>query len=198
MGIIKSSWEVAMERTADIKGDKTAVHADEMKKTGKRLASEYVYAPKPDIKNFEKALNEYKGEDRSQVQRGAFEVFMSYLSLPQDENYENSLNLAQKGLEVLTGNKREIASIMEQVHQFFGQYLQHRDQLTEQMKQQYEPQLKRKQQELSRQYGGQIELQPEQDPEFNQALRKNMQQLESQYQEALNQVKEQLNSYFYG
>ena len=198
MGIIKSSWEVAMERTADIKGDKSAVHADEMKKTGKRLASEYVYAPKPDIKNFEKALNEYKGEDRSLVQRGAFEVFMSYLSLPQDENYENSLNLAQKGLEVLTGNKREIASIMEQVHQFFGQYLQHRDQLTEQMKQQYEPQLKRKQQELSRQYGGQIELQPEQDPEFNQALRKNMQQLESQYQEALNQVKEQLNSYFYG
>lgn len=197
MGEIKSSWEVAMERTADIKGDKSAIHADEMNKTGKRLASEYFNATSPDIKSFEKSLQEYKGEDKKLVQRGAFEVFMSHLSLPQDENYEKALELAQKGLEVLTGQKREVATIMDQVRKFFAQYLQHRDQLTQQLKQQYEPQLKRKQQELSRQYGQEIELQPEQDPEFNQALRQNMQQLESQYQDALNQVKEQLNSFFY-
>jgi hypothetical protein len=198
MGIIKSSWEVAMERTADIKGDKESVHANEMKKTGKRLASEYIYSDKPDIKEFEKKLGNYSGEDKKLVQRGAFEVFLSYISLPQDEQYGTSLELAQKGLELLTGNKKAVASIMEQVHQFFGQFLQHQDQLKQQLKQQYEPQLKRKQQELSRQYGSEIELQPEQDPEFNQALRKNMQQLESQYQQALNEVKEQLTSYFYG
>lgn len=198
MGEIKSSWEVALERTADIKGDKASVHANEVKKAGKRIASEYIYADKPDIKNFEKALSEYSGEDKAMVQRGAFEVFLSYISLPQDENYSDALERAQKGLEVLTGNKKDVASIMEQVQQFFGQYLQHRDQLKDQLKQQYEPQLKRKQQELSRQYGSQIELQPEQDPEFNQALQKNMQQLEAQYQQALNQVKEQLTSYFYG
>jgi hypothetical protein len=198
MGIIKSSWEVAMERTADIKGDKSSVHANEMKKTGKRIASDYIYADKPDISDFQKAIGDYSGEDKQLIQRGAFEVFLSYISLPQDENYGTALDLAQKGLEVLTGNKKDVAAILDQVRQFFSQYLQHRDQLTEQMKQQYEPQLRRKQQELSRQYGSEIEFKPEQDPEFNQALRKNMQQLEAQYQQALNQVKEQLTSYFYG
>ncbi|MDZ7794762.1 MAG: DUF6657 family protein [Spirochaetia bacterium] len=74
--------------------------------------------------------------------------------------------------------------------------MQHRGQLTEQVKQQYEPQLQQKQQNLTRQYGYEIELKPEQDPEYTQLLQRHMQQLEQQYQNALNEVKEQIRSFY--
>ncbi len=198
MGEIKSSWELAMERTAGIQGDKSAVRKNELKKIGQKIASEYMDSATPEPKQLQKSIKEYKGEEKNTVEKSAVEILLSHISLPRDENFQERLNYVEKGLKILIGKDSQLSSILQQVSQFFTQYLQHQDQLTEQVKQQYEPQLRQKQQNLTRQYGYEIELKPEQDPEYNQLLQRHMQQLEQQYQDALNQVKDQIRSFYGG
>ncbi|MCF7915298.1 MAG: hypothetical protein K9L66_09035 [Spirochaetaceae bacterium] len=196
MGEIKSTWELAMERTADIKSDKTAVRKNELKKIGQKIASDYMNSDTPEPKNLQKAIKEYKGDERNTVESSAVEILLSHISLPRDENFQERLNYVEKGLKALIGKDSQLSSVLQQVSQFFTQYLQHREQLTEQVKQQYEPQLRQKQQNLTRQYGYEIELKPEQDPEYTQLLQRHMQQLEQQYQNALNEVKDQIRSFY--
>lgn len=198
MGEIKSSWELAMERTADIKSDKSAVRNNELKKIGQKIASDYMDSATPKPKEMQTAIKEYKGEEKQIVKKAALEILLSHISLPRDENYQERLSFVEEGLKALIGKDHQLSSIIQQVSQFFSQFLQHQQQLTEQVKQQYEPQLRQKQQNLTRQYGYEIELKPEQDPEYNQLLQRHMQQLEQQYQDALNQVKDQVRSFFGG
>ena len=198
MGEIKSSWELAMERTADIKSDKSAVRNNELKKIGQKIASDYMDSATPKPKDMQTAIKEYKGEEKQVVKRAALEILLSHISLPHDDTYQERLSFVEEGLKALLGKDHQLSSILQQVTQFFSQFLQHQQQLTEQVKQQYEPQLRQKQQNLTRQYGYEIELKPEQDPEYNQLLQRHMQQLEQQYQDALNQVKDQIRSFFGG
>jgi hypothetical protein len=198
MGEIKSSWELAMERTADIKSDKSAVRNNELKKAGQKIASDYMDSATPKPKEMRTAIKEYKGEEKQIVEKAAIEILLSHISLPRDENYQERLSFVEDGLKALLGKDHQLSSMLQQVSQFFSQFLQHQQQLTEQVKQQYEPQLRQKQQNLTRQYGYEIELKPEQDPEYTQLLQRHMQQLEQQYQDALNQVKDQIRSFFGG
>lgn len=196
MGEIKSSWELAMERTAGIQSDKSAVRKNELKKVGQKIASDYMDSGSPEPKELQKAIKEYKGEEKKAVEKSAVEILLSHISLPRDENFQERLRYVEKGLKALVGKDSRLSSMLDQVSQFFTQFLQHRQQLTEQVKQQYEPQLRQKQQNLTRQYGYEIELKPEQDPEYNQLLQRHMQQLEQQYQDALNQVKDQIRNFY--
>ena len=69
--------------------------------------------------------------------------------------------------------------------------------MIEGMKQQFAPQLEQKQAKLRQQYGPDFILRPEQDPEFMKLLDKNLSQLDTQYnnilQQAKDQIKEMLN-----
>ncbi|HDQ13200.1 MAG TPA: hypothetical protein ENN41_00090 [Sediminispirochaeta sp.] len=195
MGEIKSSWELAMERTASIKSDKSALRASELKEKGQKIASEYLSADKAEPKKLTQALKEYSGQEKKQVEKAVIEVLLTYISLPRNGEYQSRLDFVSEGLKKVIGNAGIIEEILQQISQFFSQYLEQREQLKEQLKQQYTPQLRRKQQSLAQQYGYEIELKHEQDPEFSQLLQKNLRHLEGQYQEALNQVKDQLRNY---
>ncbi len=195
MGRIKSAWELALERTSDIKGDREAVRAHELKQEGKKLASKFLNADTPDEKILTEGLKEYEKQERKEVENSAFEVLLSQVSLPRDQDFGGKLETVKKGLGALTGKTKRVGSVIDQLSQFFQQYLQYQQQITEQLKQQYEPQLRRKQQQLSKQYGYSVELKAEQDPEFNQILKQNLEQLEEQYQQALSKAREDLRSF---
>lgn len=196
MGEIKSSWEIAMERTAGIKSDKLSIRQSELKKNGQKIASEYMdaEAAKPDI--ITSGLKHYSREERHTVEKAVLEILLSHITLPRNGDFEEKVQRVMTGLKPLLENKRVIQEISSQLSQFLNQFLQHREQLTEQLKQQYTPQLRQKQQQLKKQYGYEVELKHEQDPEFNSLLRKNLQHLESQYQDALGQMKDQIRNYY--
>lgn len=196
MGEIKSSWELAMERTAGIKSDKSSLRMNELKKVGQKIASDFMDDTEAKPKKMMEAVKEYSGEEKKAVEKAAVEILLSHISLPRDENYQERLDFVSAGLQAAIGKKGYISEIIGQISQFFAQFLQQKEQLKEQLKQQYTPQLRQKQQSLSQQYGYEMELKHEQDPEFNQLLHKHMQQLESQYQNALNEVKEQIRGYY--
>jgi len=196
MGEIKSSWEIALERTANIKSDKSSVHVNELKKSGQRIASEYIDAVSPNKDELAKAVKKYSREEKHLVEKAVLEILLSHITLPKEEGFEDSLRILIEGLQVILGDKRIIKDVSTQLSQFFTQFLEHREQFTEQIKQQYTPQLQQKQEALKKQYGYEVDLKPEQDPEFLSLLRKNIQKLEAQYQEALNQMKDQIRNYY--
>ena len=102
----------------------------------------------------------------------------------------------ESGLQAVIKEKRQISYIFQQVGQFFSQYIQSRDQLEEAVKQQYEPRLREKEQMLEKQMGAKVNLTHEQDQEYIAVLAKNYSQLEDQYNQALQQVKDQLKQMF--
>ena len=196
MARIKSAWELAVERTSGIEGNKESVRANELKKEGQKLASKYLNATSPDAEILTEGLKKFSKQERKEVERSVFETLLSQISLPRNNRFQEKLETTKQGLIALLGKNKKLHTIIDQLGQFFQQYLQYQEQIKEQLKQQYGPQLKRKQQQLSKQYGYEVELTPEQDPEFNQLLKQNLEQLEEQYQQALGKAREDIRSFF--
>ena len=189
---IKSALEIALERTKDIKGDKESLKADERKNAGRRLASSII-DPHEDEGDAVKKLKEYKGQELAWVQEGFFQTLLANLSLPSDDSYRERLKTLEKGLNAVVKDKRRVSYIFQQLEQFFQQYLQTKEQVGQNLKQQYAPRLKEKEEALAKQLGGQsVHLAPESDPEFVNLLSKNLARLDEQYHDALRKLKEDM------
>lgn len=192
---IKSALEIALERTRDIKGDKETMIANERRNFGKRIASRYLN-PTEEKVDPEKELKQYGGDEGAHVRDGFFQTILANFSLPTDESYKDQLKKIETGLLFVMKERRQVGYLMQQIDQFFDQYLKTRDQVTEQLKQQYEPQLREKEKKLAQQMGATIRLTPESDPEFINILSKNLSRLEEQYAQALQQAKDELTKMF--
>ncbi|MFW5843718.1 MAG: DUF6657 family protein [Spirochaetota bacterium] len=189
MGEIKSALELALERTAGVQGDKKSVEEYEHKQKGKRLLSQLTENPKLDIK---KELNQYKGEERKWVVDGFVEVALSNIALPTTEADLGRLDPIRNGLATALGKKAEIEYLFDQAHQLLTQYLENRQQLIEHVRNQFAQRIRQKEEELARQYGSSVRLDPAQDPEFAGVLQQNMRQLQGQYQQVLDQLREEV------
>ena len=189
MGEIKSALELAMERTAGVQGDKKSVEEYEHKQKGKRLLSQLTENPKFELK---KELHQYKGEQRKWVVDGFVDVALSNLALPTTEADLSRLEPIKNGLSTAIGKKADIEYLFDQAHQLLTQYLENRQQLIEHVRSQFAQRIRQKEEELARQYGSSVRLDPAQDPEFAGVLQQNMRQLQGQYQQVLDQLREEV------
>lgn len=190
---IKSALEIALERTAGIKSDKGKLEEHDLLQKGKRIASKFLHPVEDEEKiDLQAELKKYSGKQLSLIRKGIFDVIMSNLTLPNDEVDEKIMNRLEEALDILTGNKRQIASVFQQLDQFFSQYLSNKQQIRSSLEQQFEPRLRQKEQALAQKFGQEVRLEALQDPEFAEHLKKNYAELDRQYQEALDQMKEQL------
>jgi hypothetical protein len=199
MGDIKSALELALERTADIQSDRTKLHEHEALQKGKRLASKFLH-PEPDSEEEQVDLKEelkgVKKEDIKLVRQGVFDVILSNITLPHEEIKEDLLGRAAKGLEILLNNRKQIDYVFKQLKEFFSQYLQNKEQIRQNLEQQFAPRLRQKEEALKEKFGSSVELDPAADPEFAEYLKQNYAELDKQYLEALNQLKEQLKQMY--
>ncbi len=192
MAFIKSALEIALERTKDVKSDPKTVKQDELLKSGRKLASEYLNTLNFNITELNTQMNQYKGEERTIFINGIIKTFIANINLPKNNSYEELLQKISEGLSNLSTNKKDTVKMIDQIRQFYIKYLENREQLVEAIKQQYAPRLMQKQQELAEKYGHEVNISPEQDPEFIEILRSNIQKLETQYNESLSGAKEEL------
>ncbi|MBT3272065.1 MAG: hypothetical protein HN368_02840, partial [Spirochaetales bacterium] len=159
MSEIKSAWEIALERTKDIQGDKDTLKSSERKNDGKRLASAFINpAEDMDEKTASGKIKSYSGKDQSWIREGFFSVMSANLNLPIDDTFAAKLEMLEKGLQLVVKEKKQVSFIFEQICQFFDQYLQGRTQMLEALKQQYEPQLREKERALEQQMGAKVNL----------------------------------------
>ncbi|MBI9099570.1 MAG: hypothetical protein JEY91_13890 [Spirochaetaceae bacterium] len=189
MGKIKSALELAMEKTADMAIDRDMLKQKELIRKGQILASSILNKSE---KDGAAKLQTYKGKDLIYVKKGMGETLLSNIRLPLYLNSEDNLPIIKETFSLISKKEEIYSLVFSQLKELFEKFLDDIQNLTEGLKQQYMPVLRQKQQQLMQQTGQNVQLEPEQDPEFLEILSKNRKALEDQYNNVIAQAKAEL------
>jgi len=189
MARLKSSWELAMERTQDIEIDKEKFKRDDNVKKARTASGLFI--------NDEDGNNDIKKEldainDKDAVKEGVLMTVMQNLFLPSEtvltDRYERVLSL----ISLLCKNNAEIMDYANQLIAFIKQYPEHQKQLVDQLREQLKPMLEEKAAQLKQKYGQDIPLSIENDKEAMKIAENQLSKLKAQYDQALTDGKTQL------
>lgn len=194
MALLKSAWEIALEKTENIEADPEKIKRDLTINEGRRLAGAYLNDPEQDGSRLAHAYQSAQPDDQPLLKRGIAATIVLNVALPQSEDYEQRIAKMRHMAQILDGQEGKSVQLIGQIGQFMGKYLQARDSLLERAKQQYEPMYQDKKERMMQQYGKSTNLPLDQDPEFIQLLQKSFNQLSNQYQQVLDQAKGQLKA----
>lgn len=190
---IKSSLEIALERTKDVQADPENLQASGFVTAGKKLVSQYLNDPEFSLA---RNIRKHDGKERQWLSQGVFDALSSNLALPSDEYGIKRNRRAMEGFSAILRDQRRLRIMGQQIEQFFAEYFQERQQLKQHVDRQYAPRLQQKEEELARRTGTRVRLDPATDPEYVQLLRQQMALLEDRYGNVLQQVKQELSSMF--
>jgi hypothetical protein len=194
MGRIKSALELALERTEQIQGDKSSLEQHDARQQGKKLANEYLEGVISSPAALEAALKKTPEAMKAAVRQGLFEVFLARISLPQDENDVKRIEILGKGLQIIIHDTR-LPSLWKQFQAMAARYLDDAAQYEDAIKRQFAPQLRQKEAELSQRLGQEVHIDPFQIPEFAAFYKKNMDALKSNYEAAIQDLREQVTGF---
>lgn len=190
---IKSSLEIALERTKDVQADPENLQASGFVTAGKKLVSQFLNDPEFSLA---RNIRKHDGKERQWLSQGVFDALSSNLALPSDEYGIKRNRRAMEGFSAILRDQRRLRIMGQQIEQFFAEYFQERQQLKQNVDRQYGPRLQQKEEELARRTGTRVRLDPATDPEYVQLLRQQMALLEDRYGNVLQQVKQELSSMF--
>jgi len=192
MAIIKSAWELALEKTASLEADPVKIQRDLKIKEGRQLAANFLMDIDVTQEDTQEKYNAYTEEEKFTIKEGMALTLLSNLSLPRTPLFKDSFpQLIALGSIIAEGDE-QVTGLLSQVEGFFTQYLTNQEDLIQRMKEQFGPHLEQKQAQMRQQYGPNFVLKPEQDPEFMKLLDKNLAQLDEQYNQILDQAKDQI------
>lgn len=192
MAIIKSAWELALEKTESLQADPDKIKRELKVKEGRQIAATFLNDIDSTKEGTQKRFDQFEGSDKEAVKEGMALTLLANLSLPRSAAFKDSFSkVLELGLILGDGNE-ELKELLGKLEGFFNQYLESQEELVERLKQQFAPHLQQKEAQLRQQYGPTFTLRPEQDPEFMKILDKQLAQAEEQYTNILNQAKEQI------
>ncbi|MDR0597056.1 MAG: hypothetical protein LBG14_00935 [Treponema sp.] len=192
MGKIKSALELALERTESIKGDRSSIDQYEAKQRGKKLANAFLENPKDGL---EGELKKCPREERDALEQGVFDLLITQVNLPAVKDDRSRIEAAGRGLQAVIRDGR-FTTLYRQFLQAISQYLDEMAQYDELLRRQYAPKLRQKEEELSRRLGREVQIDPLQDPDFVKPYTQTMNTLKENYQDLVNQVREQATLLF--
>ncbi len=193
MGVIKSAYEVAMENSKDIEANKDLVESNRLRDEGKKLVSRLLEDAAFDVKAALKAFEPAQGK---LVREGLIQSLLANLVLPQDEFSSKNTKRIGDAIAAAVNDAKKVGMIFSQLDGFFKEYLGERKRLIEAIDKQYGPKLKKKEEELSRQMGRPVKVNPAADPEFQSMVRQYLSQLDAKYTEVLDGAKEEIRTIF--
>ena len=193
MAPIKSAWEVALENTKDIEGNKETLAAGAARDEGRKLAAKALDDPSFGLKE---ALKSVARERIELVREGLIQSLLANLVLPLDEFALRKNKGVGTAVSAAVSDTRKVSAIFGQLENFFREYLEERKRMLEAIERQYAPRLKKKEEEMSRQMGQRVRINPAQDPEFQAMLRDYLAQLDLKYDQVLANAKEEIRQLF--
>jgi hypothetical protein len=193
MAIIKSAWEIALENTKGIEGDKSTLEANRLRDEGRKLAAKVLDEPGFGLKE---ALKGFDRDKTVLVREGLIQSLLANLVLPIDELALRQNKRVGEAVGAAVNDPRKLTMIFGQLENFFREYLEERKRLVEAVDRQYAPKLKKKEDELSKQVGARVRINPAQDPEYQGMLRGYLGQLDAKYDEVLVNTKEEIRQIF--
>jgi hypothetical protein len=196
VGRIKSALEIAMERTESVKSDKGSIEQFEAKQRGKKLANEFLEsiaggAP-PDL---EREIKKTPKNLQGAFRQGIFDALIAQIVLPLSAEDEKRIEAAGRGLTAVIGDSK-FAALSKQLNQYISRYVAEAQQYDTALKQQYAPKLRQKEEEFTRRTGQKVRIDPFQDPEFVAYYNQNMNALKANYQQIVDQAREQAEAAF--
>jgi len=193
MAPIKSAWEVALENTKDIEGNKETLAAGAARDEGRKLAAKALEDTSFGLKE---ALKSVARERIELVREGLIQSLLANLVLPLDEFALRKNKQVGAAVSAAVSDTRKVSAIFGQLENFFREYLEERKRMLEAIERQYAPRLKKKEEEMSRQMGQRVRINPAQDPEFQAMLRDYLAQLDLKYDQVLANAKEEIRQLF--
>ena len=198
MGVIKTALEIALEKTENVKSDKSGIDQFKAKQHGKKLANAFLSGEEDmSVKSFVEKINNTPGEQKESLKQGIFDILISQIILPAEQEDEKRFGKIGEGLKAIINNK-QFNALYEQLAQVFSQYLQEASHYEQAIRQQYSPRLRQKEEELSRRLGREVRIDPMQDPEFVAFYNQHMNALKSNYEPVIEQAKEEVRIMFNG
>jgi len=191
---IKSAFEIAMEKIADI-GEPTEEERRQWKYVpeGEQLAARYL---KEDC-NLVAELSQYPENVRKYVVKGASDIFARNILLPTNERAKKTNRKAMDGLKTIKNDKGGVENVFSRIRHLFNHHAeqgeQQRKQAYQQLKAEFEARVQQAaQQQLGTLIGARIDV--ERLPQFQQEWHKVHRQLDSQYLKLLDEYKQELTS----
>lgn len=191
MGEIKSAFEKAMEKVANI-GEASEEELMKWKYTpeGQRLAVAYL----KEEGNLPAELGKYKEEEKRFVAQGAEEVLLRSIGLPKNELAKKNNKRAMEAIKALKRDKASVENVYSKMRRIFSHYEQEgeqqRRQTYEMLKQDFQLKIQQAQQQTGVPAGVKIDV--ERQPQFQEEWRKTLAQLDSQYQKLLEEYKQEI------
>ncbi|HVO38656.1 MAG TPA: DUF6657 family protein [Spirochaetia bacterium] len=193
MGEIKSAYQIAMENSKDIEANKELVETNRLRDEGKKLVSRLLDDASFDVKA---ALKTFDKQQLEWVREGLIQSLLANLVLPIDEfSLKNNKRIGD-AVSATVADARKISMIFSQLENFFKEYLGERKRLIEAVDRQYGQVKKKKEEELSRQLGRPVKINPAADPEYQAMIRQYLSQLDVKYTEVLDGAKEEIRTVF--
>jgi hypothetical protein len=193
MDEIKSAREIAAEKLAALEEPTEAERLGwKYGPEGEKLANRYL---SEDV-NLTVILNEYDDKAQPYVTRSLAGVLVRNINLPQNEAARKTSKRAMDGLKLVKRDQVAVENLLSRLRQLFEHYAttgeQQRHQVYEALKAEFEGKLR---QAMQQQLGelGNYPIDVEKQPQFQAEWRRQLGQLESQYQTLLNEIKNELN-----
>jgi hypothetical protein len=193
MGIIKSALEIAMENSKGIEGNKELLETNRLRDEGRKLVSKLLDASGFDLKA---ALKAFDPKQVAVVREGLIQSLLANLVLPVDDVALLDGKRIGTAIMAAASEAKKLGTIFTQLEGFFKEYLGERRRLVDAIEKQYGPHLKKKEEELSRQMGRPVKINPAADPEFQSMVRQYLSQLDAKYSEVLDGAKEEIRTIF--
>ena len=189
MAEIKSTMDLVMERAARIgKASSEDLQQDEAQKKGMQLTAEYLDGT---LTSLADGVNSAEKEVQSAVRMGMVEGLLRNIFLPRDDIQQERAGKAFEGIVELAGGAGDVVSICRELQQILGGYIQHREELRNQLEEQVKMQY---QQAMAQQgsSGEEYKIDPTLQPKFREEWGRVEVELTTRYNEALEQHKVQL------
>ena len=188
MAEIKSTMEKVMERAARMGGGAAVdLGAEERMKDGMRLGASYLRGEAADLAQ---RLAGVDVASRGQVQRGVVQTLLRNIFLPRDDDQVAQAAKAMEGLVAVGQSDGELLMVCGEMKKILDHYLQHRDQLKQQLEGQFVRQMEMMEKTLAQQTGMAMKLSPAQHPKFQEEWQRLQTELNQQYGRALDQHKQ--------
>ncbi len=187
MGEIKSALEIAMEKAERLgKASKEELEKERWQSKGKKIAAQYING---EIESLRQELEKLPPGEIQEAISGAVEVLIRNIILPRDKFQWDNIKKAISGLTDLKGTS--VRQVTDRIVELLKMYEHTVNQYQEQVKAQFQAKLGGLQQAIAQQYGQEVaaNLDLEALPEFQQEWGKIRAEIDSQFEEQLNQMK---------
>jgi len=189
MAEIKSTMDMVMERAARMAAAGAGEDdylGEEQLKEGMRLGAAFMRG-EPGLSERLGTLSE---AEKGAVRKGAVQAMLRNIFLAREVEKQELADKAMHGLVEIGQGDGELLQILTEMKKILDGYRQHGEQLKEQLEAQFSQQMALMEQNLAKQTGQTMKLQPSQHPKFQEEWARIQGQLNEQYGKALQQLKD--------